>query len=92
MVGGYDEMTDRSYADYLGGTSLQRYHRDLLRRAMQDALGARAAQLEEAAAKYDRSSTRVPKGESTILWLRKNMPDRVDEILSRAREYYRALT
>ncbi len=35
MVGGYDEMSDRSYADYLGGTSLQRYHRDLLRRAMQ---------------------------------------------------------
>jgi|SRR5579884_1507105 len=36
MVGGYDEMSDRSYADYLGGTSLQRYHRDLLRRAMQE--------------------------------------------------------
>ncbi len=36
MTGGYDEMSDRSYADYLGGTSLQRYHRDLLRRAMQE--------------------------------------------------------
>lgn len=36
MVGGYDEMSDRSYADYLGGTSLQRCHRDLLRRAMQE--------------------------------------------------------
>ncbi|HTU20140.1 MAG TPA: serine hydrolase [Gemmataceae bacterium] len=36
MVGGYDEMSDRSWADYLGGTSLQRYHRDLLRRAMQE--------------------------------------------------------
>jgi CubicO group peptidase (beta-lactamase class C family)/D-alanyl-D-alanine dipeptidase len=36
MPGGYDEMSDRSYADYLGGTSLQRYHRDLLRRAMQE--------------------------------------------------------
>lgn len=36
MVGGYDEMSDRSYADYLGGTSLQRYHRDLLRRAMEE--------------------------------------------------------
>lgn len=36
MVGGYDEMSDRSYADYLGGASLQRYHRDLLRRAMQE--------------------------------------------------------
>jgi serine beta-lactamase-like protein LACTB len=35
MVGGYDEMTDRSYPDYPGGTSLQRWHRDLLRRAME---------------------------------------------------------
>lgn len=35
MVGGFDEFSDRSYPDYLGGTSLQRYHRDLLRRAMQ---------------------------------------------------------
>jgi CubicO group peptidase (beta-lactamase class C family)/D-alanyl-D-alanine dipeptidase len=35
MTGGYDEMSDRSYPDYLGGTSRQRWHRDLLRRAMQ---------------------------------------------------------
>ncbi len=35
MVGGYDEMSDRSYPDYLGGTSRQRWHRDLLRRAME---------------------------------------------------------
>jgi CubicO group peptidase (beta-lactamase class C family)/D-alanyl-D-alanine dipeptidase len=35
MVGGYDEMSDRSYPDYLGGTSLQRWHRDFLRRAME---------------------------------------------------------
>ena len=35
MPGGYDEMTDRSYPDYLGGTSLQRWHRDLLRHAME---------------------------------------------------------
>lgn len=35
MVGGYDEMTDRSYPDYLGGTSLQRWHRDLLRESME---------------------------------------------------------
>jgi CubicO group peptidase (beta-lactamase class C family)/D-alanyl-D-alanine dipeptidase len=36
MPGGYDEMSERSYADYLGGTSLQRWHRDLLRHAMED--------------------------------------------------------
>jgi serine beta-lactamase-like protein LACTB len=36
MVGGYDEMSDRSYPDYMGGTSLQRWHRDLLRRSMED--------------------------------------------------------
>jgi CubicO group peptidase (beta-lactamase class C family)/D-alanyl-D-alanine dipeptidase len=35
MIGGYDEMTDRSYADYLGGTSRERWHRDLLRHAME---------------------------------------------------------
>lgn len=36
MVGGYDEMSDRSYPDYLGGTALERWHRDLLRRAMEE--------------------------------------------------------
>lgn len=36
MVGGYDEMSSRSYPDYPGGTSRQRWHRDLLRRAMED--------------------------------------------------------
>lgn len=36
MVGGYDEFSDRSYPDYLGGTSLQRWHRDLLRHAMEE--------------------------------------------------------
>ncbi len=35
MVGGFDEFSDRSYPEYLGGTSLQRWHRDLLRRAME---------------------------------------------------------
>ncbi|NCT69205.1 MAG: M15 family metallopeptidase [Rhodanobacteraceae bacterium] len=35
MTGGYDEMTARSYPDYPGGTTRQRWHRDLLRRAME---------------------------------------------------------
>jgi serine beta-lactamase-like protein LACTB len=35
MPSGYDEMSDRAYPDYLGGTSRQRWHRDLLRRAME---------------------------------------------------------
>ena len=35
MTGGYDELTDRSYPLYPGGTSLQRWHRDLLRHAME---------------------------------------------------------
>jgi D-alanyl-D-alanine dipeptidase len=35
MVGGYDEFSDRSYPDYPGGTSLQRWHRTLLRHAME---------------------------------------------------------
>jgi CubicO group peptidase (beta-lactamase class C family)/D-alanyl-D-alanine dipeptidase len=35
MTGGYDEMTDRSYPLYPGGVTLQRWHRDLLRHAME---------------------------------------------------------
>ena len=34
MPGTYDETTGRSFADYPGGTSLQRWHRGLLRNAM----------------------------------------------------------
>jgi CubicO group peptidase (beta-lactamase class C family)/D-alanyl-D-alanine dipeptidase len=36
MVGVYDEMSERSYPGYPGGTSRQRWHRELLRRAMED--------------------------------------------------------
>ena len=35
MPGAYDEMTDRSYPDYKGGTADQRARRDLLRAAME---------------------------------------------------------
>jgi CubicO group peptidase (beta-lactamase class C family)/D-alanyl-D-alanine dipeptidase len=35
MTGGYDELSDRSYPLYPGGTSRQRWHRDLLRHAME---------------------------------------------------------
>lgn len=35
MVGGYDEFSDRSYPFYPGGTSRQRWHRDLLRSVME---------------------------------------------------------
>jgi D-alanyl-D-alanine dipeptidase len=35
MVGLYDEMSERSYPDYPGGTAEQRYLRELLRDAME---------------------------------------------------------
>jgi CubicO group peptidase (beta-lactamase class C family)/D-alanyl-D-alanine dipeptidase len=36
MVGGYDEFSHRSYARYPGGTALQRWQRELLRRIMEE--------------------------------------------------------
>lgn len=45
MVGGYDEFSPRSYPDYPGGTSRQRYYRDLLRAAL-EAEGFRVFELE----------------------------------------------
>jgi D-alanyl-D-alanine dipeptidase len=35
MVSGYDEFSHHAYLDYAGGTSLQRWHRSLLRREME---------------------------------------------------------
>lgn len=35
MVAGYDEFSPRSFALYPGGTSRQRWYRDLLRRTME---------------------------------------------------------
>jgi len=35
MVSGYDEFSPRAFPDYPGGTSLQRWHRELLRNAME---------------------------------------------------------
>jgi zinc D-Ala-D-Ala dipeptidase len=35
MTGGYDEMSERSYPNYAGGTEAQRGRRDLLRRVME---------------------------------------------------------
>ncbi len=35
MTGGYDEMSPRSFPDYAGGTARQRWHRELLREAME---------------------------------------------------------
>ena len=35
MVGGYDEFTDRSFPNYYGGTTEQRWHRKLLRDIME---------------------------------------------------------
>jgi D-alanyl-D-alanine dipeptidase len=36
MPGVYDEMSERSHADFPGGTSEERWHRELLREAMTD--------------------------------------------------------
>jgi CubicO group peptidase (beta-lactamase class C family)/D-alanyl-D-alanine dipeptidase len=36
MTGGYDEMSERSYPFYPGGSSIERWHRDLLRHVMED--------------------------------------------------------
>lgn len=36
MVSGYDEMTDRAFPDYIGGTSRERWHRGLLRKTMEE--------------------------------------------------------
>ena len=45
MVSGYDEFSERAYPNYQGGTSLQRWHRELLRQTM-EAQGFRVYEFE----------------------------------------------
>jgi hypothetical protein len=57
-------------------------------RAMNEVLGARAKDLPLLA--HCRASWAVlPTGETTVLWIRENLPEYADEILARARGYYR---
>jgi hypothetical protein len=59
-------------------------------RAMDEVLGSKADRLRPLIkANYRPSWAAIPKGEALILWLRRNLPDHADEILSRSRQYYR---
>lgn len=59
-------------------------------RAMEDVLGGRAEGLKRVVDTYFRPSlAAVPKPESMLLWLRTNLPQYADQILDRARRYYR---
>ncbi|MGA3235255.1 MAG: MEDS domain-containing protein [Bryobacteraceae bacterium] len=58
-------------------------------RAMSEVLGARATGLPRLDDPRAASWAVLPKGETTVLWIRDNLPDYADEILARARGYYR---
>jgi hypothetical protein len=60
-------------------------------RAMHEVLGPKAKELRLPMSADNCASWAVmPKGESAVLWIRNNMPEYADEILARARGYYRA--
>lgn len=64
---------------------------DAVERAMHEVLGERAEGLRFLIrANFRPAWAVVPRAEATILWLRNNVPDYADEILRRARRYYRA--
>ena len=63
-----------------------------LNRAMDEVLGPDSHDLKLLIKANFRPAWAVmPRGESTILWLRNNLPAQADQILSRAREHYRAM-
>ncbi|HEX3468586.1 MAG TPA: MEDS domain-containing protein [Candidatus Elarobacter sp.] len=72
-------------------TGSERNLESAIERAMSDVLGQRAAGLRPLmTANFRPAWGKVPAGEALILWLRNNLPDYADEILGRARTYYRA--
>lgn len=62
-----------------------------LQRGMEEVLGDHVAHLPlDAARMSGRGVARLPQSESTILWLRKHMPEHAAEIFRRARAHYRS--
>ena len=58
-------------------------------RSMEDILGRRAAGLRPLMQSHIQPShALLPRAESSILWLRNNLPEEADQILARARQYY----
>jgi hypothetical protein len=63
-----------------------------LARAMEEVLGPRLIGIQELIQANPRPAWgKIPRPEAVVLWLRDNLPDSVDAILARAREYYRGL-
>jgi hypothetical protein len=58
-------------------------------RAMTEVLGATVNGLPRLADPRTDSWAALPNGETTVLWIRDNLPEYADEILARARGYYR---
>ena len=70
-----------------GNAALQR----AVDRAMDEVLGQRAHGVRELSGRHGRPAwPALPSAEATILWLRANLPVYADEIVARARRYYRA--
>lgn len=62
-----------------------------INRAMDEILGERVGEMRQLMkANYRPAWATIPRGEALILWVRNNLPEYADEILDRAREYYKA--
>lgn len=70
-----------------GDAALQR----AVDRAMDEVLGPRANGVRELSDRHEHPAwPALPSSEAVILWLRANLPSYADEIVARARRYYRA--
>ena len=62
-----------------------------LHKSMDEILGSKAEELRVLITSHHRPAWAVmPTAEATVLWLRKNLPEQADEIVSRARHLYHA--
>jgi hypothetical protein len=81
-----------AHTHHLPGGAEGEVHR-AVHQAMEDVLGDQAEGLRRAIAAHASDvHERMPAAEATILWLRKNLPERAEGILSCARNYYREAT
>ena len=96
-----DNLDDRSYEGPLQGVCAAHSHlisaraavrfNEVVEQASQDSLGPSLSAMLRVIASGAAPDTRMPDGQTTLLWLQKNMPATAEKILSQVRSLYETI-
>jgi len=83
------EEIGRTHSDILGTADDERF-RDALDSASRDVFGVPLSEMVGFSRDHQDGEKRLPSGQRTMLWVKRNLPSASAAVLERARRYYEA--